>query len=153
MLEYENSTKWVTRASVFSLYKLYQYYCIYFTHHNPEGLLYIVMLLGRIAIIKCCVLVDCDVQLVGLIKMLIVPEPIVTPNDAPADGTTTTTTVSLSVCLCVYVCVCLSVCLCVCTCYKAYRCFISYLRYLPLLQARWRNHSFCKTSTSTVCTN
>jgi len=53
-----------------------------------------------------CILfsLDSDVQLTGLIKMLISPEPIVaniTTNDvANADGSTTTTTVvSLSVCV------------------------------------------------------
>jgi len=48
----------------------------------------------------CVLLLDCDVQLVGLIKMLIVPEPIVAPSDTAADETTTT--VSLSICLFVY---------------------------------------------------
>ena len=41
--------------------------------------------------------------------MLIVPEPIVTPSETAADGTTV---VSLCICGCV-LCVCLSVCVCV----------------------------------------
>ena len=45
---------------------------------------------------------DCDVQLVGLIKMLIVPEPqYITADGTTADGTTT----AVSLCVCLYVCV------------------------------------------------
>ena len=55
-------------------------------------------------------IVDCDVQLVGLIKMLIVPEPIVTPSETAADGTTV-----VSLCIYIYECTCDSVCvLCAC---------------------------------------
>ena len=59
-------------------------------------------------------------QLTGLIKMLISPEPIVanvTTNDvANADGSTTTTVVSLCSGVCVCVCAAYVVCACVCAC-------------------------------------